>query len=69
MNLSRADAFAGLVRTRSTNIIGFVELLTDERLGLPPGRRAEYAGIVLAEIAALDRDMRAYLRGTSAPPN
>lgn len=63
---ARADedaAFMMRVRTRSTNIIGFSELLTDVNLALSPAKRAEYAGIIRAEGVALDRDVRFFLYG------
>lgn len=60
--LSADESFVGLVRTRAFTIIGFVEMMTDERLRLSPGRRAEYAVIVRDEISALDREVRLYYR-------
>lgn len=69
MTLPPEDAFVGLVRTRAFTIIGFIEMMTDRNLRLTPGRRAEYAGIVRDEIAALDEDVRLYFEPPSAASN
>lgn len=56
-----AAAFMHAVRTRSANIIGFAELLTDATLRLTPEKRREYELIVRDEGRALDRDVRLFL--------
>ena len=67
MSAPADEPLAFLLRTRSTTIIGFAELLGDDRILLAPEQRARYVEIVLSELDALERDVRRHL-GRPAPP-